>query len=136
MRVVLFVSVVFIGFSTTNALAACPPGNNGVCVITTGTSNTTSISGVTFSTYAWDSPTVGAKSETIGVACSSTTPGETITIKDEIGTAGTYPISVMPQSGNTIDGIGSFTLNSNFESITLQCDWYSGMTSIPNWIVE
>ena len=74
--------------------------------------------------------------ETIGVACSSLTPGETIIIKDEIGTAGTSPITVTPQSGNTIDGTGSFVLNSNFESITLQCDWYSGMILIPNWIVE
>ncbi len=35
------------------------------------------------------------------------------------------PITITPESPNTIDGLGSLTLNSNFESITFQCDGVS-----------
>lgn len=82
-------------------------------------------------TVAWDSATPANKTElltTNGIACNSAT--RVFTIKDEIGTAGTYPITVTPQINDKIDGAGTFILNSNFESITLQCDGAS------NWLVE
>ena len=85
-------------------------------------------------TVAWVSTAPANKSESLGpnaIACSSAiNAAKEFTIKDEIGTAGTYPITVTPASPNTIDGLGSFTLNSNFESITFQCD------GISNWLVE
>jgi hypothetical protein len=57
-------------------------------------------------------------------------------VKDEVGTAGTYPITVVIGFGpaDTIDGQPSFVLNTNFESVTFQCDGSSGATG--NWLVE
>jgi hypothetical protein len=54
--------------------------------------------------------------------------------KDEAGVAGTTPIAVAAPTGSTgetIDKVASpFVLNSNFESITFQCD------GAGNWLVE
>jgi hypothetical protein len=121
--------------SSACAMAACPPPVNQVCVITFGTTNTTSSSTLMYATYSWESMTVGTKTETIGISCTSTINGNTIIIKDEIGNAATYPIVVKPQSTDTIDGLTSFSLNSNHESITLQCDG-APPGLVPNWIVE
>jgi hypothetical protein len=122
--------------SSACAMAACPPAANQVCVITSGTTNTTSLLALAYATYSWDSPSMFPKAESIGISCTSTSSnGNTIIIKDEIGNAATYPIVVTPQSTDTIDGLTSFSLNSNHESITLQCDGApSGL--VPNWIVE
>jgi hypothetical protein len=99
-----------------------------VCVITTANLVTTNANPNV--TYAWDNPAIGNKGLAIGTTCASGKNGFIIIIKDEIGTAGTYPIIVTTAGGNTIDGAAQFMLNSNFESITLQCD------STSNWLVE
>lgn len=117
-------------FAATGAEASCPTAIFKVCAVSTS-SNTTA-AGLYYATYAWTS-TAMTKSETLGDACGpmGANDGETVIVKDESGTAAGYPITVAPQSGNTIDGGGSFVLNSNFQSATFQCD---GTTS--NWIVE
>lgn len=57
--------------------------------------------------------------------------GFTITVKDELGSAGPNPIGVTPNVGDTIDTTtGPFVLNSNFDSITFECDGNH------NWLVE
>jgi hypothetical protein len=79
-------------------------------------------------TYAWDATNSAPKSQSI-VGC--TTNGFAFTVNDEIGTAGTYPITVTASGTDKIDtSTTPFALNSNFESITFQCDG-SG-----NWLVE
>jgi hypothetical protein len=84
---------------------------------------------------AWNSTAPAAKTEDLNhnsIACSSTTIG--FTIKDEAGTAGTYPISIVPNGTDTIDknynATTPFVINSNFQSNTFQCD------GAGNWIVE
>jgi hypothetical protein len=86
-------------------------------------------------TIAWISTTTGAKTEDLNfnsIACNATYKGYAFTVKDEIGTAGANPITVvaLTSPANTIDGAATFTLNSNYESITFQCD------GVSNWLVE
>lgn len=45
--------------------------------------------------------------------------GKELTIKDESGTAGTSPITITPAGGNTIDGLSTFSLATNYGSVTL-----------------
>jgi hypothetical protein len=81
-------------------------------------------------TYAWDSGINLSKAQNVSFTCPSSS--FTFTVKDEYGTAGTYPITVTPKTGSsdTIDKVSSFALNTNFEAIVFQCD---GGT---NWLVE
>lgn len=112
--------------------ATCTPTTpNTVCVITTGTTSNPTASGVNFVTYAWDSATAAPKTQSIGFSCTGVANGFTFTVKDELGSAGANPISVAPNIGDTIDTTaGPFVLNSNFESITFECDGNH------NWLVE
>ncbi len=48
--------------------------------------------------------------------------GKRLIIKDEGGLCTTYNIIVNAAGGQTIDGSGSYTLNSNYESLTLICN--------------
>ncbi len=43
------------------------------------------------------------------------------TVKDELGTAGTLPITIVPESGN-LDGTTDTVINTNFGSVTLYVD--------------
>jgi len=52
------------------------------------------------------------------VPLASPTTGQMHVIKDRVGTASTFPITVTP-SGKTIDGLASRTINSNYGSITI-----------------
>ncbi|CAM6053383.1 unnamed protein product [Sphagnum tenellum] len=45
--------------------------------------------------------------------------GKTVVIKDEGGNAGTYPITVLGQTGDIIDGQTSWTIDINYGSLTL-----------------
>jgi hypothetical protein len=126
--------VIFFAVPLTGSWATavpCPPtGNNMVCQITMNTAAVTNSD--TYVTYAWNSAMTGTKSLTITPTCNSSTLN--FIVKDEIGTAGTYPILVYPTIGNTIENTYTattpFALNSNFESITFLCD------GAGNWIVE
>jgi hypothetical protein len=94
-------------------------------VVSSGTSYTM---GSVDQIIAFNSLSASAKSATIS-ACSSLLLGRNITIKDEIGTAGIYAITLTPASG-TIDGRSSYPMSFNFQSVTLTCDGSS------NWMVN
>jgi hypothetical protein len=95
------------GVAATGAEATCPSGNFHVCSISAGPNTTANLY---YATYAWTA-TAAVKSETLGDACPGTSnDGETIIVKDESGTAASYPITVTPQTGNTIDGAATFVL--------------------------
>lgn len=96
-------------------------------VVASGTSDTaTSLDG----TIAWNSSSALGKSEAL-YACGSNAQGHLVTIKDEAGTAGTYPITVSPAGGNTIDNGSTYIMAFNYQSTTFQCAGSSG-----NWIVN
>lgn len=57
----------------------------------------------------------------------SPSTGQTVTIKDDDGTAGTNNITITPAAGN-IDGAGTYVMNVNYQSVTLT---YSGT----KWLV-
>lgn len=90
-------------------------------------SGTTDISSSADGTIAWNSSSAAPKTDTI-YACTLQFQGRLLTVKDEIGTASTYPITLSPASG-TIDGTASYVLPVNKQSATLQCDGAS------NWVV-
>jgi len=52
---------------------------------------------------------------------STTTTGRTIVIKDETGNAYTNPIHISASSGETIDGLSVFTIDSDNGAVTLYC---------------
>ena len=93
----------------------------------TGTTSDTSTN--SDATINWNSTTASNKAESL-FACSSPTDGLRVIVKDEAGTASTYPIVITPSSG-TIEGQSSFSINSNYGSVTLICD-----ASTSNWTVN
>lgn len=96
-------------------------------IIASGSSDTAF---TTDTTIAWNSSTASGKTETL-YACNAANAWKTLIIKDEIGTAGTYPITLTPSAGNTIDGMSTFPMPANFYSAPIQCSGVSG-----NWLVE
>ena len=90
-------------------------------------SGTTDVSTSNDGAILWLSASTGGKNESL-FACNSTFPGKVIIIKDEIGNANTYPITVTPVSG-TIDSASFYIMNFGFQSITLTCDGAS------NWVL-
>jgi hypothetical protein len=105
-------------------------GAGNVCRITSATSVTMS-STSTNVTYAWDSAVPSPKTQQINFSCAST--AFSFTVKDEVGTAAAYPItvSVAPLVSGTIDTATTpFVLSTNFASVTFQCDGNG------NWMVE
>ena len=112
-----------------------------VCLVTATSVTMSMHSNVT---YEWNNANGAAVTQTIptSLTCggSLATNGFTFTVKDETGTAGTYPITVVPAGSDTIDQTDNatkpFVLNANFESITFQCDG-APTSGIPgNWLVE
>jgi hypothetical protein len=137
---------VLAAFPATDALAQSGPSCSSVsgypivCIVSAGAtvSVTSTASNVI---YAWDSTDAVNKTTAIGFACTSSLAGFTFTVKDEIGTAGAFPIAVTPNGSDTIDAPGgpmgvSFTLDSNYESITFQCDGNANGSGNGNWMVE
>jgi hypothetical protein len=47
-------------------------------------------------------------------------------IKDALGNAGTSNIQITPDGADTIDGMSSFALNTNYGNITIMCDGTNG----------
>ena len=68
----------------------------------------------------WASATTGAKTETLP-ACSATTGGLTMHIKDEQGNADTYAIVLKPASG-TIEGASTYAISANRGAVEITCD--------------
>lgn len=83
---------------------------------------------------AWNSPTVGTRTQTLP-RCQSSASGRAITVIDEKYSAATNPIGVRDANGNaitnpgTVNGIPAFTLNSNGAAATFVCDGRN------NWMV-
>lgn len=80
-------------------------------------------------TLAWNSASASGKTETL-YACSSGSKGGIIIVKDEKGTAGTYPITVAPSGINTIDNAATYIMAFNYQSTQFQCD------GLGNWLVQ
>lgn len=93
-------------------------------LVASGTTDTATTADVTI---GWTSATTSAKTQTI-YACNSGVPFRTLIIKDAIGTAATYPLSVVPAAG-TIDNATKVVLNFNLWAVTLICD------GVSNWMV-
>jgi hypothetical protein len=117
--------------------------NATVCVITAINASTVSSANASQTTYAWDSSNANNKVSNLNFSCTSAVVGYVFIVKDEIGTAGTYPITVnrMVGGSDTFDSPGgppakSFILNSNYESITFQCDGAYNSSGVGNWMVE
>ncbi len=106
------------------ALGYTPAATPTVRQITSGTTDTVlSTDGF----IAWDSPTNGAKVETVGAG----TAGKSVTFKDEYGNAGTTGNYItLTASGCTIDGQTTFPLNINLEAVRLTWD------GVSNWMVN
>jgi hypothetical protein len=86
-------------------------------------------------TLSYIDSTINVDTEYIKKKCILTLP-EILTIKqkryhitDSTGRAGTYNIVIVPSGSNTIMGQKSFTINSNYSSISLYND------EIYNWIL-
>ena len=77
-------------------------------------------------TIKWTSATTAAKTENLP-ACSSSLKGTTYVVKDGVGTAAAYPITLLPASG-TIDGAASYAVTVNRQAVLLQCDGGSDWT--------
>lgn len=95
-------------------------------VVSSGTTDSaTSLDG----TIAWNSSSASGKTETL-YACGSGGKGSIVTVTDEIGTAGTYPITVAPSGVNTINNASTYIMAFNYQSVTFQC------AGAGNWIVQ
>lgn len=139
-RLALFVLCVPLhALGSTNCITGTYSNPRTICVVTDafGTFNTNNDV-----TYAWDSTVPTNKGLTISFSCTSGYAGFTFTVKDEIGTAGARPIVVTAQSSDTIDAPGAgtghnaFVLNSNYESLTFQCDGAGNTSGAGNWLVQ
>lgn len=104
-----------------------PPGSLGVFrQISSGSSDTAS---TLDGNLAWNSATALAKTESL-YACSTGSKGNLLTVSDEKGTAGTYPITLSPSGGNTINNASTYIMAFNNQSVTMVCD------GAGNWIVQ
>lgn len=104
------------------AISSSSSSTGGVRLVASGTTDTV-LATDTF--IGWNSSTTSAKAESISAG---TFAGQTVIIKDAIGTAGTYNITVTA-SGCTIDGQATKVMSNNLESIGLKWD------GVSNWMV-
>jgi hypothetical protein len=99
-------------------------GIPNVRVITTGTTDHAtngdfySIAG---HAILWNSASAGNKTEYLP-PCVSGNSGWIGSIVDEYGNAATYPITLQPSSGNTINNQVSLIISTINQSVTLQCN--------------
>jgi hypothetical protein len=83
----------------------------------------------TDTTIAWASATGGAKTEFL-YECSTDNFWKVLTITDQSGTFGTYPLTITPFGSNTINGASSYIMPFNHQSTVLQC------TPSSDWIAQ
>lgn len=90
------------------------------------TSGVTDNAFTTDTTIAWASATSGAKTEFL-YECDTTNAWKTLVISDQSGTFGTYPLTLTPFGSNTINGLTSYIMPFNNQSVAAQCngegDW-------------
>lgn len=104
-------------------------GGGGANVPTTIIPSGTIFSATTdFVAYLWASTAAAPKNQAL-YSCNSGVTGNQIVVKDAIGSAATYSITLSPVSG-TIDGSSTYTMNFNYQSASLLCD------GVSNWILE
>lgn len=82
-----------------------PASSVGSCLYRSVASGTSDIATTGDCTIAWNSATTGAKTEFL-FACTSSTKGAKLTILDQLGTAGLYPISIMANGTNKLVYVG------------------------------
>lgn len=107
------------GFPPAPAVGTC-----ALRVVATGTSDLPTTGDCSI---AWNSATASPKTEFL-FACTLATKGAILTIVDDVGTAGTYPITITPSGINTVLGATSFIIAFNRQSATIICD------GIGNWV--
>lgn len=104
-----------------------PYGATPIRTVSSGTSDSVATADQN-GTVAWNSNSTSAKSESL-FACTSLISGFTVTIKDQYGSAGTYPITI--SSSSNIDGQPVYIMSFNYQAVTLQCN---GTTT--TWIIK
>lgn len=114
------------GTTTGKILADCGPSPNAFREIASGT---TDVAVISDATIAWKSSSTSAKTETL-YACTSGRKGFQVYIKDEIGTAATYPITVATNGSDTIDNGPLYYL-----AYTLVGNWFQ-CNGAGNWITK
>ncbi len=107
-------------------LSDCGPPPNALREISTGSSD---IATTADNTISWNSSTALAKTETL-YACGASQKGFPVSVKDEYGNAGTYPITVTPSGSNTIDKALLYIEAFNFQNVLFRCN------GAGNWIVQ
>lgn len=95
--------------------------------VTSGSTDTATILDAN-GTVAWNSSSALAKTETLPT-CNFAANGFTVAIKDEIGTAGTYPITIT--GAQTLDGQAVYIMAFNHQATAFQCD-----STESNWVVK
>lgn len=96
-------------------------------VIASGTSDTaTSID----DTVDWKSAATSAKTETL-YQCTATWQGKALSVVDDIGTAATYPVAILPHAGDTILNSSGYVLNFNNQSVTFKCNGSGNWVAVP-----
>ena len=63
---------------------------------------------------------------TINLPSKGGNAGQVLVIKDALGNASTYNITLDGNGGDTIDGMSTFVINTNFRCVTLMCDGING----------
>lgn len=112
--------------STGILLSDCGPQTTAFRIIASGTTDTATALDVT---VAWKSSTAAPKTQTL-YACGAGQKGKSLSIKDEVGTAATYPITVTPNGSDTIDNAAFAYIFFNLQNMQVQCD------GAANWIVK
>ncbi|ASV44177.1 hypothetical protein PBI_SCTP2_162 [Salicola phage SCTP-2] len=91
----------------------------GIKKIETVSSDTVLINSTAEQYYLADSQ---SSQLTLTISSSNTIKGYCITIKDKSGTSETNNITIDTEGNETIDGDTVFTINNNYNSITMICD--------------
>lgn len=105
------------GVGATGATGATGPAGSGLSKIDRVSANTFSVADYDLDVFLVGN---GASNITIYLPdLSSTIGGEKLTFKDWIGSAATYDINIIAFTGSTIDGSGSYTMDINYQSITI-----------------
>lgn len=116
----------------THALVTEAFGTTGARVISSGSTDTAATSD---NVILWNSPSFLPKTESLP-NCTVATSGLRLTVTDEIGGAtpssgaSVYPITINPFGANTINGVASYVLNFNQQSVTMVCD------GVSNWVIQ
>lgn len=107
-------------FSINGVITTFPQNNpsNPPRIILSGAADTAAAQNVTI---MWKSSTALAKTQNLPV-CNSSNVGIEITVLDDKGNAGTYPINIAPNGLDTITNHFIYVISSDNGGFTMQCD--------------